>query len=212
MEKTYKQKQKKKRLIKLVYFLIIATVFIYVVFKLDFTPKQEVAQGVTFSIKYAKELELDWRQTYLAILDDLKVNHIRLIAYWDDIETVRDKFDYSDLDWQVAEADKRGVNIMLAVGRRMPRWPECHDPEWLEDLAPEAIKVHQLEFLRATILRYKNFASIKSWQVENEPLFALFGECPLPNKNFLKQEVDLVRGLDSRPVVVTDSGELSHWP
>ena len=49
------------------------------------------------------------------------------------------------------------------------------------------------------------------WQVENEPLFNLFGECPKISKEFLQKEVDLVKSLDSRPIMITDSGELSFW-
>ncbi|MBX4201116.1 hypothetical protein KW786_03235, partial [Candidatus Parcubacteria bacterium] len=54
----------------------------------------------------------------------------------------------------------------------------------------------------------------KTWQLENEPLVE-FGECPswyYENKDFLKQEVALVKSMDpSRPVIISDSGETSWW-
>jgi len=36
--------------------------------------------------KHSEELGLDWKKTYLAILDDLKVKNLKLVAYWDLIE------------------------------------------------------------------------------------------------------------------------------
>ncbi|MDX9892953.1 MAG: hypothetical protein RB292_00875 [Patescibacteria group bacterium] len=179
-------------------------------FSLDFTQPSPIF-GVTFSNKYASSLGLDWRQSYLAILDDLAVSHLRLVAYWDEIEAAEDHFVFEDLDWQINQATERGRKIILVVGRRLPRWPECHDPNWLSDLSELAIQQQQLEFVRETVNRYKDNAAITAWQVENEPLFNWFGECPKANKNFLKQEIDLVKSLDTRPIIITDSGELNHW-
>jgi hypothetical protein len=195
-----------------IFILLSALVVIWLfLFTLDFSQDQKPDFGVTFSQKYALDLELDWRQTYLAILDDLKVSHLRLIAYWDELEKNQDQFDFIDLDWQIAEAEKRRIAVVLVVGRRAPRWPECHDPSWLINLAPLAIEQQQLEYLKAVIDRYRLNQSITIWQIENEPLFAWFGQCPKPAKQFLKKEIDLVKSLDSRPVMITDSGELSHW-
>lgn len=200
----------KKPLILLILLLLFFGFYIFTFFQ-DFSRGQNLSFGVTFSKKYALDLELNWQKTYLAILDDLKVSSVRLIAYWDEIEKVQDEFDYTDLDWQIKQAVDRNITISLVIGRRAPRWPECHDPKWLANLAPLAIQQQQLEFLKAVVERYKDNPSIVAWQIENEPLFAWFGQCPKPSKNFLKQEVNLVKSLDSRPIIITDSGELNHW-
>lgn len=191
--------------------LFILFGFYLYLFTLDFSGGQEPAWGVTFSAKYAKELDLDWQKTYLAVLDDLKVNHIRLIAYWNEIERRRGIYDFTDLDWQISQAESRGVNIILTVGRRTPRWPECHDPVWLANLMPETIKQNQFALVKAAVERYKNWPAIKAWQVENEPLLSVFGQCPKPDRNLLAEEIMLVKSLDDRPIIVTDSGELSSW-
>jgi hypothetical protein len=34
--------------------------------------------GVTFSTKFSDELELDWKEVYTAMLDELKVKNIRI--------------------------------------------------------------------------------------------------------------------------------------
>lgn len=166
--------------------------------------------GVTFSTKYAKELGLDWKTSYLAVLDDLKIRKLRLPVYWDDVESERGRYDWSEVDWMLAEASKRGVDVILAVGLKTPRWPECHIPDWATKLEQSEQQDVVLNFLRNEIDHFKHSPSIRAWQVENEPLFQ-FGECPPPDRDFLKREILLVRSLDTRPIMVTDSGELSTW-
>ena len=196
------------------------TVFLFLVLLLlagawffgDASGGREPSWGVTFTPSYASYLGLDWPETYLAILDDLGVDHLRLAAYWNEIEVAQDQYDFSQLDWQVAQASQRGVKLILAFGRRLPRWPECHDPDWLVDVSVDKQKNQLLELVELVVNRYKDNPSITHWQVENEPLFRWFGQCPPPDKEFLKQEVALVKFLDpSRPIVITDSGELSSW-
>lgn len=69
-----------------------------------------------------------------------------------------------------------------------------------------------MKYIKEIVERYKNEETIWAWQVENEPLFP-FGECPPPDKEFLKKEISLVKSLDNlaRPVVISDSGEGSFW-
>jgi hypothetical protein len=171
----------------------------------------DLEYGVTFSHKQAESLGLDWRETYLAMLDDLGVKKLRLSAYWDTIEAEPGRFDWEYLDWQLAEAEKRNLEIILAVGGRLPRWPECHFPEWGKVLNEEERQDAILNYIQATVNRYKDKKSIAYWQIENEPFLPNFGECPPLNKDFLLKEAELMRSLDSRPIMLTDSGELSLW-
>ncbi len=166
--------------------------------------------GVTFSAKYARELGLDWKEAYLATLDDLGVRKFRIPVYWDEAEPERGRYAWEDVDWMLDEASKRGAEVVLAVGRKTPRWPECHVPGWAASLDEKAQQARVLAFLREEILHFKAHPAIRVWQVENEPLFH-FGKCPPPDREFLKEEILLVRGLDTRPIMVTDSGELSTW-
>lgn len=177
----------------------------------DFS-RPTVAWGVTFSADYAeKELGLDWRETYLAILDDLKVDRLRLSAYWDVTEPEPGRYDFTDLDWQIAEAGKRNVSIILGVGRRLPRWPECHDPSWSSSTNSIELEERQLAYVKKVVERYKDNPNIIYWQVENEPYLSTFGICPKLNEALFREEVSLVKEMTGKPILVTDSGELSTW-
>lgn len=167
--------------------------------------------GVTFSPWQATSFGLDWKETYTALLDDLDVSRFRLSAYWDMVEPERNIFSFEDLDYQIDEAQKRGAKVLLAVGRKLPRWPECHDPKWIKGETRQIIKEEISAYLRAVVERYKDHPAVFAWQVENE-LFFPFGECPaLHTGQFLAEEVKLVRSYSSKPIVISDAGEWSPW-
>jgi uncharacterized membrane protein len=199
--------------IKLIAVLLIGFGFLILVFiqkPADLAPGLRDF-GVTFSKHRAKEFGLDWQRTFTAVLDDLGVKKIRLPAYWSSIEKNQGNFLFSDLDWQLTEAERRGAEIILAVGQRLPGWPECHIPDWAWKLSDKERQETLLNFIEQTIKRYRNNPRIKYWQVENEPFLPYFGVCPDFDKKFLDEEIALVRSLDNRPIVVSDSGELSIW-
>jgi len=174
-------------------------------------PSKLTSYGATFSKRYAQDLGLNWQEAYRAVLFDLKIPIIRLPVYWDEVEQKEGEYHFSDVDWQINEAKKAGAQIILALGRRVPRWPECFEPSWLRG-QEEAVKKEKIKkLLTAEVEHFKQYKNITIWQVENEPLFGLFGQCPPPDIKFLREEVALVKALDKRPVMVTDSGELQEW-
>lgn len=173
-------------------------------------PREDVSLGMTFSSRYAEGLGLNARETYLALLDEVGVKKMRLPVYWDLVESQKGTYDFSEVDWQLTEAKKRDVDVILTVGLKVPRWPECHIPEWAKE-SDVVRKEGILHFIETTIGRYKDNKTIVKWQVENEP-FLSFGICPPFEVAFLEQEIALVKSLDStRPILLTDSGELSLW-
>lgn len=166
---------------------------------------REIIWGVTFEKDFAQKLGVNWPEAYLALFDELGIKNIRLAARWSVIEPKDNEYDFKDLDWQIEQAAKREVKIILAIGQKLPRWPECHIPSWAAG-DQEAL----LEYIETTVNRYKNNPAISAWQVENEPFLA-FGECPSLDVELLDAEIALVKKLDSRPIIITDSGELSLW-
>lgn len=203
-----------KLLLKIVLALLVLIGLIWLLFNWPVQSKNEDMKfGVSFAHHHAESLELDWKETYTAILDDLKVERMRIAAYWDRIEKEDGEYDWSDVDWQVEEAQKRGVDLVLAMGVKTPRWPECHIPEfYMTDKAERENAL--LKYEEVLVNRYKNYDNIVYWQVENEPFLKFFGECPenAVDPELVDKEIALVKGLDpEREIIVTDSGELSLW-
>lgn len=194
----------------LIFVLFVGLFFVNVVSLNLGLEERDVDFGATFSRIYAEELGLDWKEVYLASLDELHVRRFRIPAYWTFLEPEPGEYDFSDLDWQIDEAGKRGAKVILAIGRKLPRWPECHIPDWAAGMPESAMQERVIHMLEVVVERYRSNPTIVVWQVENEPLFP-FGECPAPDRSFLKREIAVVRALDSRPIMLTESGELSTW-
>lgn len=178
--------------------------------------------GTDYSALYAKQLGLDYKETLNAILNDLKVKEFRLSAHWSEIEKTEGNYDFSELDYQIETIEKAGGKIILAVGKRLPRWPECHIPSWAREIRNSKSEIRNnkfneslLRYIEVTVSRYKNAPAIWAWQVENEPFLWGFGECPMVDDEFLDKEIALVKGLDlpagGRQIILTDSGEFGRW-
>lgn len=171
--------------------------------------QKQVTWGVSYDPTYADYLGLNPKATYQEILTDLGTKSVRLSALWDRIEpfdSAQGKpFDFSELDWYINEAAQHQVRVLLTIGYKLPRWPECRQPKWLKN--PQE---RRLKMLEVVIKHYEKDFVIWAWQLENEPLLN-FGLCPSPDREFLQQEVDFVRSLTQKPVIITDSGELRPW-
>jgi hypothetical protein len=174
---------------------------------------EQITYGVSFSKLHSEELGLDWKEVYGALLIELQPEHLRLSAHWPMVEPEEGRFNFEELDYQIAMAERRGPDVVLAVGKRTPGWPECHVPGWALDLPKEEQEAEILAYIRAVVLRYKDAPNVRYFQVENEP-FLKFAEqyCPELDPEFLKKEIALVRELaPDVPILVTDSGEMGKW-
>jgi len=196
--------------------ILIFLIFLLIVISFFFIGKpprvSKIIWGVNFSQKHAKNLGLDWQETYLALIDELGFKNIKLATHWDLLEPKESEYNFEDLDWQIKTAEEKGVNLLLVIGMKTPRWPECHLPGWAESLDKEAQQEKILNLIEKIVLRYRDSKVIRKWQIENEPFFP-FGHCPWVDKEFLKKEIKLVKSLDNqkRPIVISDSGEGSLW-
>lgn len=204
-----------KYLQKLLIFLFLGFLLIIILTSLGgLLEKDQPAKirlGVTFSPKHAVYLNLDWQSVYVGLLDDLKVRNLRIPTYWNFLESEPFQYNWSQTDFMLDEAAKRGAGVILVLGQRQPRWPECYVPDWVNNLKPKERREKLLEFIEQTAKRYKNHPAVWAWQVENEP-FLSFGEnCEVADKEFLAKEVELVRNLSNKKVILTDSGELGFW-
>lgn len=166
-----------------------------------FLPVKNPNLGVSFSPERSQELGLDWQANYTALLDDMGLKHYRLMSYWSTHEKERGVFDFADLDWQVSEAAKRGAKVDIALGLRQPRWPECWQPVWAEQLSGHEWKQAMYAYIEIVVNRYKDNPTVQNWQLENEGVNNWFGECGAPDRERLQEEYDLVKRLDpNRPL------------
>ena len=202
---------------RLKFFLIIililaAAIIVFVlVIKSKYKREKNMIYGATFNSEYAVYLGLNARDAFNKILGEWNFKHIRLSAQWDLIEKIKGEYDWSELDWMMNEAAKKNAKIILAVGHRTPRWPECHYPKWIDPLTHFNHWPELLRFMELTVNRYKNHPALEVWQVENEP-FLRFGICDVVTDAQLDEELKLVKKIDPfHPTMVTDSGELSMW-
>ncbi len=203
-----------KKIIKII-LLVLVSLFLFSVlyFFLGRGPEpKNILWGVNFSQKHTENLKLDWKKTYLALIEDLGVKDIKLSVPWDWVENEKDGYFFDDVDWQIKEAEKHEAKVIMSIGMKTSRWPECHIPGWAKDLPKEERENEVLKYLQEMVLRYSASNAIIFWQVENEPFFP-FGECPETDEKFLQKEIELVKSLDpqKRPIIISDTGEFSLW-
>lgn len=183
----------------------------YGIFRLQFKSQRPVEFGASFSPSYAQFLGLDPRAVFEQLLTDIPFKYLRLSAQWDEIQPEPTSSTFSELDWYLAEAHKRGVLVVIAVGQKTPRWPECHIPVWAKKLSPPAYKQAFRDYITAVVTHYREHPALEYWQVENEPHLT-FGDCASFDSTLVPEAFGLVKQLDPYHArIATDSGELSTW-
>lgn len=174
------------------------------------TPRQ---YGVSFIPDYASSLGVDPGKTMDALLH-IGVKQFRLTSYWSDIEPTPGHYDFSQLDWEFSKADAAHAKIVLTVGLRQPRWPECHAPDWVDTSAPTGQWQPQLEqFMTAVVNRYKDNPALQQYQLENEYFLQGFGTCTNFSRARLVAEDNLLKKLDPRhPIIIGRSNNALGTP
>lgn len=179
-------------------------------FSVGEAPSGKVEWGLNFSARHASLLGLDWKETYLAFLKDLEVQRLKIAVPWDQVEKEKNRYDFSRVDWEVRKAQKEESEVILAIGMKIPRWPECHLPDWTKSMSPPQREKAVRDLIAETVKRYRESEAVGAFQIENEP-FLGFGKCPRRPKGFLKREVETARDLTDKPLIISDSGEWSFW-
>jgi len=177
---------------------------------------QPLILGASFIPDYATSFGLDPQQTLQAMLepssqDGLALKQVRLVSYWSDIEPTPGQYDFSKLDWQFALANKYGAKVSLAIGLRQPRWPECHEPSWvnIDSNNRQAWEPQLFKYISAVVNRYKDNPALQDYELENEFFMKVFGECKDFDRNRLVAEFNLVKGLDMQHNVIISRSD--NW-
>ncbi|MBL7157866.1 MAG: beta-galactosidase [Candidatus Omnitrophica bacterium] len=195
------------------YALALAALLFFLFSQTSFLSAEAPRIGTTYSRVQSEYHDQDWKKVYISILD-MGISIIRLGAYWNRIEEKEGRYNFESLDWQIKEAKKRNIPVILTVGMKAPRWPEYFIPDRIlekiqlkfgQDVSKnDYLRKETLEFVKKVVSRYKNEHIICCWQVENEPLDKAGASKWWIGPAFLKEEVDLVRALDAnkRPVMI----------
>lgn len=192
---------------------IIGIIFIFLgLWLLSFSTlsNNKPKMGVTFSPRYAEELGLNPDEVFDAMLNDLKPQVVRLPVYWDEVEKEKGNYDFSQTEKYLSQLKSYNTEAVLVVGFKQPRWPECFQPLWSKSQQDAQFSQSILSLVEKEINTFKKYDNIIYWQLENEP-FLDFGICPKPNYDRVAQELNKIKSLDNRPILITDSGELSTW-
>ncbi len=175
-------------------------------------PQKNITWGITFSTVRARELGFEPESLFKTILTDLHPKKVRLPAYWSELEPQQGQFNYQPFDNLLTEASKTNTQIVLVLGKKQPRWPECHQPDWYNHLPDEATQDKAvLTMVEQAVNHFKSNQAIVAWQIENEPYFQYGPRCPETSHELYQKEISLVKSLDSRPTIATDSGEKGAW-
>lgn len=174
-----------------------------------------ITYGVTWSAPYAEGLGISSREGLNAVLDDLGIRYFRIPVYWSLVERQPGVYDWNELNQQLDAIEARQGKVILAVGQKVPRWPECWMPDWVKTMSSEEREQAVQVFLEATLRTTAHRPSVQAYQVENEPLFP-FGDCPNISFTQVKREMTFVRLLDralgfTHDIYTTDSGEFAPW-
>lgn len=162
--------------------------------------------GVSFSLHRCSELGLDKKELLEAAISDLSFRSFRLMSYWNIHEQTRGSYNFAELDWQMDLIAAHGGSVSLCIGKRQPRWPECHMPDWAKNLPKEEWYQALFDYIAAVVRRYKDHPALATWQLENEALLKDFGYCVDQDYRHkrLQAELGIVKTLDpDHPVIMT---------
>ncbi|MBT4124168.1 MAG: hypothetical protein HN981_05160 [Candidatus Pacebacteria bacterium] len=165
--------------------------------------KNNLLIGITFSHPHLEHLGLDKQKSLKKALA-MNFSHIRLGAYWSEIEKIKNKHDFSDLLEILEQCEKEKQPIVMTVGVKAPRWPEFYWPEYIKEKNTENKNTQKniIYFIKKTVKTLQKFSCITHWQIENEPLDPSGPSNKSISLDFLKQEISLVKKLDNRPVII----------
>jgi hypothetical protein len=174
-------------------------------------PQKNIIWGLSFSTIRAQELGFEPQNLLATILDDMHPAKIRIPVYWSEIEPQQGLFDFSKYEGLLTETNKRGTEVILVLGRKQPRWPECHQPGWFNQLTSDQQDIATLNMIEKSVAEFKDIQSVVAWQIENEPYFQYGPVCPVTSHKLYEKELNLVAQLDEKPTIATDSGEKGVW-
>jgi hypothetical protein len=178
--------------------------------------------GVNFSCKRADWLGYDCHELFARVLDDLGARHVRLSAYWSDIEAREGIYDFTDIDALLDMAETRGARVTVSIGMKGQRYPEYWLPGWLRDRLDglptgyaddqEELVRHVFPYLEAAARHIGAHPAVEALMVENEPFVSLhtYVDGWHLRHEFVARQIATVRAADpvGHPIVISHASWL----
>lgn len=173
--------------------------------------------GTTYSFEQAAWYGYDGRAEFLRLLDEVKFDWVRLPFFWDMMVDENGEFNsnFEDLEFAIEEANKRNIEVVIAIGLKTPYYPEYHLPKNIKEQiafgsrigAEHAVSDDLISVNRKIIKRLEKHDNISHWQIENEPHLANVDNLKI-DKSLIFEEVKTVRDEDDlkRPVILNHVG------
>ena len=156
------------------------------------------AIGTSFASWRAQARGLDYRAAFERVCG-MGLAVVRLSASWREIAHVG----YGNLDWLLTYAADARQRVVLTVGMKALGWPEFHLPEGLDPGDP-SVQRRALQYVAATVRRYRDNPALAAWQIENEPFNRSGPQARWIPRRVVRREARFVRSIDpTRPLVVT---------
>jgi len=180
----------------------------------------EPQYGTSYSFEQAGWYGYDGRLEYVKLLDEVKFDWVRLPFFWDQMVDENGQFNrnFEDIEFAVEEADRRNVKVVIALGLKVPYYPEYHLSSQIKDKMEFGQTIDQdhpiandlLAVDRKVVERLSKFKNISHWQVENEPFLANVNNWKI-DKSLVDAEVKVVRETDPlrRPIILSSVGPAS---
>lgn len=178
----------------------------------------EIKYGVSWSFENAAWYGLDPRADYVKLLDSTKFDWVRLVFYWDQMADKNGELKIDDLKFAIREADKRNIDIVIALGAKTPFYPEYHLPSYVRSQIKfgdtigfdHPIADDLLDIDKKLVGELSIFDNIAYWQIENEPYLANIENIKI-DSSLINAEAEVVRNADTkrRPIILNHVGPAS---
>ncbi len=202
--------------IKLIFFsvIIIVVLIIYILGQIYIYSERNIPyqMGVTFVPDYAESLGLNPNKTLEALLN-INIKNFRFVSYWSDIEATKNSYNFKELDQEFKLANEHHAKVLLVVGLRQPRWPECHPPSWIKGQKTSLWENELYAYITKVVNRYKTNPALSGFQVENEYFLKGFGDCLNFSRSRLIHEYNIVNKLaPHKNILITRSNNAIGFP
>ena len=171
--------------------------------------------GTSYSFEQAAWFGIDPRQGFVKLISDFKFDWVRLPFFWNQMVDEAGNLKVDDLKFAIAQAKKKDIKVVIALGAKVPYYPEYHLPKSMADklkfgdviTRDHPVAADILEIDRKVVSELSTFDNVFYWQIENEPYLGNVNGWKI-DKSLLEAEIEVIRAADpkKRLIILTTTG------